>query len=259
MAGVKITHYPLDEKAGWRINFKNLETAVNARTRAIVLISPHNPTGMVARAEELDQLADLARRHELPLIVDEVFASFTFQGGSYPRMADRRAPLILTLNGFSKMLALPGVKLGWIALTGDSSHVAKALRGLDGISDTFLPVADPVQGAAASLLEKSKSFQRAYQQEIEGRAAAAAQAITRIPSVTNQPPAGGFYTTLKLREGWDEEMLALRLLEEQHLLLHPGYFYDLEGGHLIISHVGDPAMMQTALEKIARFTAAQRP
>src|SRR5204863_7569379 len=110
---------------------------ISTRTRAIILISPHNPTGMVADAAQLAGLAEIATRHQLPIISDEVFSEFLFGLDELPRPAATKAPLVFTMNGFSKMFALPGIKLGWMAVSGDESLVRKSLSALEMISDTF--------------------------------------------------------------------------------------------------------------------------
>jgi hypothetical protein len=259
MSGLRIAHYPLDEKKGWRIDLEKLKDAITEKTRAIVVISPHNPTGMVATAEELSRIAELARYHQLPLIVDEVFASFLFQGASYPRLAPDAVPLLITLNGFSKMLALAGAKIGWMGVTGDPERVQTALRGLDTLSDTYLPVADAMQWAVPALLEQSVEFQRSYTMEIARRAKIAGAALKGIPGLQSHPPAGGFYTTVKLPEFVDEEEIALRLLERDHLLVHPGYFYDVEGRHLVISHVAKEDEWRSACGQLRAAISARSP
>src|SRR5262245_3989368 len=140
LAGLYMRHYRLDESRDWAIDLEHLESQITAGTRAIILISPHNPTGMVADEEQLKGLADIATRHGLPIISDEVFSEFLYEMGSFPRIAATGAPLVFTLNGFSKMFALPGIKVGWMAVSGEESLVKKSLAALDLISDTFLPV-----------------------------------------------------------------------------------------------------------------------
>lgn len=250
LSSARVTHYPLREEAGWRIDLAALERAITPRTRAIVLISPHNPTGMMATGEELDRIAALAEATNVPLVVDEVFSPFVFQG-PYPRRLSSTGPLILTLNGFSKALALPGIKIAWIAVTGAPALVATALRGLDGISDLFLPVGEPTQAAVPALLD-TPDFQRAYAATMAERAAALQSALAAIPGLTWTPPAGGFYTTIRLPAGCDEEKVAIDLLKKENVLAHPGYFYDLEGQHLVISHVGTPEWTRQAAEKLRR-------
>src|SRR5262249_41294856 len=140
LAGVYMRHYRLDESRGWTIDLEHLEHQITSGTRAIILISPHNPTGMVANEDELRGLAEIAARHTLPIISDEVFSEFLLGLDSFPRIASTNAPLVFTLNGFSKMFALPGMKLGWMAVSGDDALVKKSVSALELISDTFLPV-----------------------------------------------------------------------------------------------------------------------
>ncbi len=97
-------------------------------------------------------VADIARRKHLAIISDEVFSPFLFSQKSLPRPAATEAPLVFTLNGFSKMLALPGLKIGWMAVSGDPSLVKKTMHALDMISDTFLPVNETAQFAVPALL-----------------------------------------------------------------------------------------------------------
>jgi len=147
LAGVEMTHYRLVESRQWAIDLDYLENQITGQTRAIILISPHNPTGMVADEEQLRGLAEIATRHSLPIISDEVFGEFLFGQDAFPRIGTTDAPLVFTLNGFSKMFALPGMKIGWMALTGDPDLVRKSMAALDLISDTFLPVNEIAQFA----------------------------------------------------------------------------------------------------------------
>src|SRR6188768_2808969 len=126
LCGVNLRHYRLREDRGWGIDLNHLEDQITTRTRAIVLISPHNPTGMVTGDSDLRALAEIATRHGLPIISDEVFSEFLFGMESLPRPASSSAPLVFTLNGLSKMFALPGRKIGWIGLTGDPGLISKS-------------------------------------------------------------------------------------------------------------------------------------
>src|SRR2546428_197917 len=113
LAGLYMPHYRLVESDDWAIDLDYLENQITSGTRAIILISPHNPTGMVAHQSQLQGLAEIATRHSLPIISDEVFSEFLFDLDTFPRPASTTAPLVFTLNGLSKMFALPGMKIGW--------------------------------------------------------------------------------------------------------------------------------------------------
>src|SRR5437762_8878233 len=162
LAGVEMTHYRLVESRQWAIDLDYLENQITVRTRAIILISPHNPTGMVADEEQLRGLAEIATRHSLPIISDEVFGEFLFGRDAFPRIAATDAPLVFTLNGLSKMFALPGTKIGWMAVTGDETLVKKSVAALELISDTFLPVNEIAQFSVQGILQQGQEFLRSY-------------------------------------------------------------------------------------------------
>jgi aspartate/methionine/tyrosine aminotransferase len=247
LCGVQLRHYRLREDRGWAIDLNHLEDQITTKTRAIVLISPHNPTGMVAGDADLRGLAEIASRHSLPIISDEVFSEFLFGMDSLPRPASTTAPLVFTLNGISKMFALPGMKIGWIGLTGDPELVAKSLSALELISDTFLPVNEIAQFAVPQLFEQGRDFLSGYRKWI-GTCRSAA--IAALAGCTFAEPRGGFYITLPIPG--DEEKSAARLLGEAHVLVHPGYFYDIRPDHLVMTFIHEPSVIDEAFRKIAK-------
>jgi aspartate/methionine/tyrosine aminotransferase len=178
---------------------------------------------MVADAASLDGLAEIAARHQLPIISDEVFSEFLFGGETeLPRPAWTKAPLVFTLNGFSKMFALPGFKIGWAAVTGQPELVSEALRALELISDTFLPVNEIAQFAVPRIFREGQPFLKAYKEWVRECRTAAVESLNGRSFVE---PAGGFYITLPIDT--EEEAAASRLLAESHILVHPGFFYDI--------------------------------
>jgi alanine-synthesizing transaminase len=246
LAGVDLRHYRLAEANGWRIDLDHLESQITECTRAIILISPHNPTGMVADEGQLRGLAEIAARHALPVISDEVFSEFLFGLDSFPRIAATGAPLVFTLNGFSKMYALPGMKIGWMAVTGDDALVKKSVAALDLISDTFLPVNEIAQFAVPEIFRLGGDFLRRYRNWILGCRAAALEALEGVNFV---PSRGGFYFTIPL--GGDEEEAAAGLLENDGILVHPGYFYDIAPDHLVMTFIEEPELVGGHFERIA--------
>jgi aspartate/methionine/tyrosine aminotransferase len=260
LAGIRMIDYRLREAARWEIDFEHLESRITERTRAIILISPHNPTGAIADEEELAQLAEVAARHRLPIISDEVFSPFLFRRERLPRPAATGAPLVLTLNGFSKMLALPGMKIGWIAFSGEAPLVRKALAAVETISDTFLPVNETAQFAVPALLAGAEEFLSGYRSAIRERAETAVRLLTRSDRLSFIPPEGGFYMTIRMNDPKvDEETLALDLLRRERLLLHPGFFYDFDPPHLVFSFISEPALLQQSLEKMIAYFQALSP
>jgi len=249
LAGIKLTSYPLLEAKNWAIDIPALARAVTPHTRAIVLISPHNPTGHITTQAELDAVAHIATEKNLAVISDEVFGAFGFAGERPPVAAHMRAPLIVTLDGLSKQLALPGLKLAWMGVTGTHERVTVALERLDWMSDAFLPVSEPTQFALPWIFEKGADFQQDYIATIRERAHECRQLLQTLPGIEVLPTDGGFYTVLRLQRG-DEEEVACRILEKTGVLMHPGYFYDMPGDHLVLSHVGQAEQLQKHLTGI---------
>lgn len=236
LSGVKLIPYRLVESRHWDIDLDQLEAGISTRTRALVLISPHNPTGHVSSAEEIEGLAAIARRHNLAIVSDEVFSQFLLQPGSLPRPIGSVAPLVFTLNGFSKMFALPGLKFGWMAVSGDPDRVRQAQRSLELMADTFLPVNEIVQACAPEIFQLG----HAVRFELGLRIAECWNLVESLLSgarcCTYVRPEGGFYVTLRL-DNLDEERAAETILSEDHMLVHPGYFYDIAPHHLVLSFV----------------------
>jgi aspartate/methionine/tyrosine aminotransferase len=254
LCDVTLTFYRLRESFQWQIDLDYLESQITTKTRAIVLISPHNPTGMVASTNQLEDLSRIASRHRLPIIADEVFSEFLFSSGELPRPAQTQSPLVFTLNGFSKMFALPGWKLGWVAVSGDSEWVQRSMATLELISDTFLPVNEMVQFSVAAVFEEGKEFQARYKNWIQRCRAIAVETLSSSAAALEiVPPAGGFYLTVRLKgPSADEDTIAIDLLQRSKVLLHPGYFYDIPPSHLVMTFVQEPEVLRAALERICK-------
>jgi aspartate/methionine/tyrosine aminotransferase len=246
LAGVYMRQYRLNEANNWAIDLDHLESQITTGTRAIILISPHNPTGMVADANQLRGLADISKRHSLPIISDEVFSEFLFGLDSFPRVADTDAPLVFTLNGFSKMFALPGMKLGWMAVSGDDALVKKSVAALDLISDTFLPVNEIMQFSVPEIFRRGAEFLDRYKAWVGRCRAAAVEGLSGTKFVE---PRGGFYITLSIAH--DEEEAASTLLSKDGILVHPGYFYEIAPDHLVMTFIEEPEKIKGHFERIA--------
>src|SRR3990172_5412675 len=170
---VRPVYYSLgyEAAAGWRINLERLEAAIGERTRAIVVVSPHNPTGAFLNIVELAGLNALCARHNLALIADEVFFDYaapTPRSGapSVPAVGNTGA-LTFVLSGLSKVVGLPQVKLGWIQISGPQPRATQCQRRLEFIADTYLSVSTSAQLAAPVLLARRDSIQSQIKNRIE--------------------------------------------------------------------------------------------
>jgi aspartate/methionine/tyrosine aminotransferase len=221
--------YDLDMHGGWSIDFATLERALTPRTRAVLIVSPNNPTGSFVSAADLDRLAGLCRARGIAIVADEVFADYEIVPGAASRAG--RAPvrddvLTFALGGLSKSRGLPQVKLGWIAVAGPDALAREALERLEHICDTYLPVSTPVQIAAARLIERGSVIRSQIARRIAANAGALAAIVAAAPSCRVLASDGGWYAVLQVPSLESEEDLVVRLVTAAGVLVHPGFFFD---------------------------------
>ena len=248
-------HYDLDIHGDWSIDFASLEQAITARTRAVLLVSPNNPTGSFVSAAELDRLAAICAPRDIAIIADEVFAGYELAPGAAAgagRVAARDVVVSFSLGGLSKSVGLPQVKLGWIAVGGPDRLVAQALERLELICDTYLAVSTPVQLAAAELLERGTMVRSQISTRILANHRTLQTMAAGAPSCRTLRSAGGWYAVLQVPSFEPEEDLVLRLLGDG-VLTHPGYFFDFpRESFLIVSLLPPEGSFADGLSRVLR-------
>lgn len=250
---VELRPYRLDESRHWQLDPASLTGQVDARTRAVLLISPHNPTGMVI-AEPQAALLELG----LPVICDEVFAEFTYRAAHTPPFGALHSELpVFHLNGISKLFALPDLKLGWIAFSGPATELERYTGRLELLNDTFLSCSSLIQWMLPALFEQGWPFVEAMRERVRRNLDLALAKLTACPNLEVIPPAGGYYLFPRVRQWQDEEALVLYLLEQDGVLVHPGYFYGYEGNgaHIMLSCLTAPARLAEGLDRLVRALA----
>lgn len=221
-------HYDLDLHGAWAIDFASLESALTPRTRAVLLVSPNNPTGSFVTRDELDRLAAICAPRGIAIIADEVFADYELAPGAAARAgrpAGDPSALSFSLGGLSKSIGLPQVKLGWIAVSGPDRLVTPALERLELVCDTYLAVSTPVQLAAAELLGRGAAIRSQISTRTVANYRRLQRSVAGVPACRVLPADGGWYAVLQVPSLESEEALVLRLLDEG-VLAHPGYFFD---------------------------------
>jgi aspartate/methionine/tyrosine aminotransferase len=221
--------YELDIHGGWSIDVASVERALTPRTRAVLIVSPNNPTGSFVSADDLDRLAALCAPRDVAIVADEVFADYELAPGAAARAgraAARRDVLAFSLGGLSKSIGLPQVKLGWMALGGPDALVRAAIERLEHVCDTYLSVSTPVQVAAARLLERGAALRSQIAARVAMNDRSLIAAVTRVPSCRVLPSDGGWYAVVQVPSLEPEEDLVVRLLTVDGVLTHPGYFFD---------------------------------
>ncbi len=217
------------------------------RTKILLAVSPHNPTGHVLSKPEWEALVNFASREELSIVVDEVFGDFIYDGSERPWNWDSRDVPVFFLGGFSKSVGSPQLKLGWMAYrTGRLGNPLKS--AIEYVADAYLSVSSPAFSLAAPMLERSLP----YEKRIETRVRENLKILReRFRSKDVAPDVqGGWYAALRF-EGFDDEMLTLRLLKQAKVLVHPGFFFDFEeDGWIVLCLLQDPKIFAEAVERI---------
>jgi len=225
---VNAAPYDLEYHGRWQMNLEGVARAVTPRTRAVLLVSPNNPTGSMVKADELSAVADLCRVHELALIGDEVFADYPMEEErpTGPSVLAQPKALTFGLGGLSKTVGLPQVKLGWMALGGPEDLVGAALERLEVICDAYLSVSTPVQVAAPQLLRDGAAVRAQILVRLRANYRHLREVVRTYPACTLRTVEAGWYAVIQVPATIGEEALVLDLLERCAVLVHPGYFFD---------------------------------
>jgi alanine-synthesizing transaminase len=229
---VRLVSYPLFYDYGWHLDLQALRQRITSRTRAIALVHPNNPTGHFTRPPERAAIEELCREHGLALIVDEVFLDYQIGGGGgVQSFASGPHPVpTFVLSGLSKVAALPQMKAAWIA-----SHTAD-LERLEVISDTFLSMSAPIQHALPTWLNQRAAIQVQIRQRVEGNLERLDELLLRQTLVTRLEVEAGWYAVLRVPGVQPEEQMALELLLQRAVVVHPGSFFGFPGqGWLVVS------------------------
>jgi alanine-synthesizing transaminase len=195
----------------------------------------------------------LCAAHHLALIGDEVFADYPIDPapGAVRSVLDQGDVLTVSLGGLSKSAGLPQLKLGWMALRGPSALLHSALMRLEIASDTYLSVGTPVQLAVPSLLEAGRGVRRQILQRLLINYRQLLTAVSQHPSCQALRTEGGWSAVLRIPHRMPEDECVIRLLDQQHLLVHPGYFFDFpRDGYLVVSLLTRPDIFRSATDRL---------
>jgi len=240
---IDLHYFALEFHKRWEIDPARISAAITDRTRAILVVNPNNPTGSYVTADEQDAIA----RFGLPVISDEVFHPFPF-GDATPSFV-RDDILTFTLGGLSKSAGLPHYKLGWIGVSGPGK--TEAIDALELIADNFLSVATPVQVALPDLLSIAPRIREAVRQRTSSNLQTLTDAIANYPASRTLPVEGGWSAVIRVPRIDSDEALALRLIEEHGVVVHPGYFFDFEtDGHLVVSLLTEGGIFEEGIARL---------
>ena len=254
--GAKAVPFRLDEKNGFQPEVEEIAGKITGKTRVFIFNSPSNPTGTVFDEKALERIAELAKKHDLWVISDEVYARILFTGEyqsirSLPGMAERT----VIVDGFSKSFAMTGWRLGYAVAP---KNVIDALDVL--VMNTFTCTAEFSQVAAIEALEDSTGAVPAMVGEFKKRRDMFVSRLNRIPGFRCQTPGGAFYAWVNIEDtGRSAEEVQQLLLEEAGVAAIAGAAFGEEGkNYLRFSLVSAPHLLEEALDRIERVARGWR-
>jgi len=254
LADIRPVPYALLYHPPWRVDFAGLSEALTARSKAVMVVHPNNPTGSFIQREEAQKLAEICARHGMAIIADEVFLDYADGGEPCCSFAFQSPALTFTLSGLSKISLLPQMKLAWIVVSGPDSLVHAAMERLEVIGDTYLSPSTPGQLALSEMLAIREDLQKQMRERLCANLAFLDKLLRQGGSVNRLEREGGWYAVLRVPATGLDEDLAISLLENSGVLVHPGHFFDFPGeGFLVISLIAPQAEFQEGAQRLQAF------
>ena len=266
LSGGKAVHYLCDEGADWFPDLDDIKSKITPRTKAIVIINPNNPTGAVYSKELLEQIADIARQHNLLIYADEIYDKILYDGAVHHHIAGIAPDLmVITFNGLSKAYRVCGFRQGWMILTGPKTKAKGYIEGLDMMAAMRLCPNMPMQHAIQTALGGYQSINELILpggRLLEQRNRAY-ELVNQIPGVSCVKPMGALYMfpkiDIKRFNIYDDEKMVFDLLAQEKVLLVHGRGFNWQApDHFRIVTLPYVHQIEEALGKFARFLANYR-
>jgi alanine-synthesizing transaminase len=269
LSGGKVVHYRCDESARWYPDIADIRQKITPHTRALVVINPNNPTGVLYPREILEALVEVAREHGLIIFSDEIYECLVMDGKKHIPIASLAPDLfVVTMNGLSKSHRIAGFRVGWMSLSGDKSRARDYIQGLNMLASMRLCSNVPAQYIIKIALENYfaadellKPGGRLYEQR-----AFIYDAIEHIPGLTTVYPDAAFYMFPKIDVKRcnlvDDEQFVLDFLREHKILMvHGRGFNWFEPDHFRLVYLPCLEELKMVAERLARFmeTYQQKP
>lgn len=266
LAGGKPVHYLCDEAADWNPDLADIRAKITPRTRAMVVINPNNPTGALYPKDMLLELIEIARQHQLIVMVDEIYDKMLYDGVTHTSMASLADDVFfLSFNGLSKNYRACGYRSGWVVISGEKQHARDYIEGLDILASMRLCANAPGQYAIQTALGGYQSINDlvAPTGRLCRQRDLAHSLITQIPGVTCVKPKAALYLFPKLDPEMypinDDQQFVLELLEEQKVLVVQGTGFNWpRTDHFRAVFLPNSDELAEAIGRIARFLDGYR-
>ena len=266
LAGGTAVHYICDESSDWYPDLKDIESKVTARTKAIVVINPNNPTGALYPKELLEGIVDIARRHELIIFSDEIYDRLVMDGEQHISTASLAPDLFcVTFSGLSKSHMICGFRVGWMILSGNKKVAQDYISGINMLSNMRLCSNVPGQSIIQTALGGYQSVNeyivpggRIYEQR-----EFIYKALNDIPGISAVKPKAAFYIFPKIDVKkfniTSDSKFALDFLKEKRVLIVPGSGFNWkEPDHFRLVYLPRVEVLEEATEKLGDFLSHYR-
>ena len=266
LSGGKPVHYLCDEANGWMPNLADIRAKITARTKAIVVINPNNPTGVLYSDEFLKAIVDIAREHSLVILADEVYDKVLYDGVRHTAMASLSSDVLtLTFNSLSKSYRSCGYRAGWMVVSGDKRSAADYIEGLNMLSNMKLCSNVPGQWAIQTALGGYQSINDLTCEggRLRRQRDLAYELITSIPGVSCVKPVAALYMFPKLDPDvypiTDDRQFFLDLLRGTRVMLVQGTGFNWpQPDHFRIVFLPHEDDLREAIGRIASFLESYR-
>jgi alanine-synthesizing transaminase len=254
--GAEMNSYFLNEEDGWQPELEDIRRKINSRTRAIILINPNNPTGALCTRKMLEQIAELARQHNLLIIADEIYNKLILDGGEHISIAAVAPDVpVVTLGGLSKNYLAPGWRIGWGIVSGEASAVKPYIEGIHKLLRARLSANHPEQYAIKPALEGPQDHLIEVRRKLSARRDITVEACNSIPRMSCVPPRGAFYAFPKIDVPEPDDVFVKELLLEKHILVVHGSGFGQKPGtkHFRIVFLPQEETLRHAYSEIREF------
>ncbi|PJZ54432.1 pyridoxal phosphate-dependent aminotransferase [Leptospira adleri] len=260
MEGLQTIAYITKKENSWRLKATDLDPKILSKSKLLLIVSPNNPTGSVFGRSDFESVKDILKKYNIPTVIDEVFSDYVYEGESHFTLTDSEIPVI-TVNGLSKTLGLPGMKLSWILLSGPAPWKKKTKELLELISDTYLSVNTPVQNVLSDLMQWRTMIQTQILKRIQRNRAVLKQIIFEFDTserIECDLPKAGWYCMIESKDFFPEEKFSLRLLKEKQVYVHAGEMFGFPNtdaaGRIVLSLLTETDVFESGLAKILEFS-----
>ena len=260
--GIRLNAYDLNEEDAWQPELADIEGKLTERTRGIVLINPNNPTGSLCTRKMLEQIAELARRHNLVVFSDEIYdkliLDFDAQENETPHIAFAAvAPDVpcITFGGMSKNYLVPGWRIGWGIASGDAAAIKPYVEGIHRLLRARLCANHPEQYAIKAALEGPQDHLVEVKRKLRSRRDLTQKWCEATPRVSCVAPRGAFYAFPRIEIPESDEVFVKELIRQKHVMVVHGSGFGEKPGtrHFRIVFLPDEKTLERAYAAIGEF------